>query len=492
MPQAAVNRVTYRTIKETTPGTTPASPVFKSHRWNQGGPTANPQFVESGEVISDRMTNDIVYVGKEIGGDVGAELAFEAFPDQIDSALCAARSVTAYREGTQITAASATPATSYTVTNVAAQKAFAQYQLIKATGFAQAANNRIFAAATGSNSTTVAAAAGGAAETPGVNARLKVIGIEGASADITATASGLSATTLNFTTVGCFYVGQWVKIGGNVVSKQFGTAANNGWARISAVGTTTMTFDILPTGWAVDAGAGKLIRIYTGDFIQNGTSIVTFTVEREFADIARYDYHAGVAVNTFGISMGTKAIVTAQFGYIGLTYTPPAAARFASATSRDGQTAPLCNTSSHIAQMRLGGVVVAGPNYISQLSFNLSNNLEALPYVGSDAYIGYNMGEQKFEGSLQCYFGDEALLTAVYAGTTFSLDLVVAGDDGSGNKYGFVIDIPKVKYAGGNPEVGAKNAVITQTLPIRALRAEPVVGGTKYHLSLTMFESVGA
>ena len=76
---------------------------------------------------------------------------------------------------------------------------------------------------------------------------MKVVGFQAASGDITATATGLGSTSLDFTTLG-LAVGQWIKIGGSATADKFATAALNSTARITAIAATALTLDHLPHG----------------------------------------------------------------------------------------------------------------------------------------------------------------------------------------------------------------------------------------------------
>ena len=58
---------------------------------------------------------------------------------------------------------------------------------------------------------------------------VKVVGFQGATGDVTATATGLGSTLLDFTTLG-LSAGQWIWVGGDTSGVKFATAACNGWA----------------------------------------------------------------------------------------------------------------------------------------------------------------------------------------------------------------------------------------------------------------------
>ena len=134
--------------------------------------------------------------------------------------------------------------------------------------------------------------------------RLKVVGFQGASGDITATAGGLGSTSLDFTTLG-LAVGQWIKVGGTAAGDRFATAGLNDWARIVAISANALTLDNKPSGWTTDAGTSKTIKVWFGDYIKNGVTKTALTLEKGFLgqDTPTYIALRGMTVNTFEMSM---------------------------------------------------------------------------------------------------------------------------------------------------------------------------------------------
>lgn len=86
-------------------------------------------------------------------------------------------------------------------------------------------------------------------------------GVIGSSGDLVAVSDGITSTSMNFTADARFAVNKIIYIGGSADWDSFGTAANNGAARISAVAANKITLTDLPAGWAADTGSGKTIRI---------------------------------------------------------------------------------------------------------------------------------------------------------------------------------------------------------------------------------------
>lgn len=79
MTDSSLRRHAY--IAEVTPGTTPATPVFKKMRVTGGGLTNNDSFVVSEEMRPDRNVPDAILVGRDYAGDFPFEFSYGGFFD---------------------------------------------------------------------------------------------------------------------------------------------------------------------------------------------------------------------------------------------------------------------------------------------------------------------------------------------------------------------------------------------------------------------------
>src|SRR6185295_9915476 len=147
----------------------------------------------------------------------------------------------------------------------------------KAEGFTNAANNQLFRVASSSATTIVGTALSLTAETaPPGTAKLKVVGFQGAAADLVATSTGLTSTLLNFTTLG-LSVGRWIKIGGTATADKFVPAAATtvvGRAIIVAGGTGGTPGAVTVTG---TTGTGTKFQA-TGTISAGGVLVGALTI----------------------------------------------------------------------------------------------------------------------------------------------------------------------------------------------------------------------
>jgi hypothetical protein len=269
------NRLRLAYVEESTLGTTPASPAMRLVRATGESLNFDIGNTESKEIRADRQTTDLIQVDAKSSGGINFELSFPTVRTALEDFLSASLFASGWSnmpEKFNATADSsitdvADATDTYTVD--AGGTAFKAGHLVRTQGFTNAANNALFKVASSTATTVVMAGTPTLTNepVPPAGARLKVVGFEGASGDVTATATGLGSTALDFTTLG-LSAGQWIKIGGGSAGTEFANVpANNNFARISAVAANALTLDNRPSGWGVDNGAGKTIRIWAGDIV---------------------------------------------------------------------------------------------------------------------------------------------------------------------------------------------------------------------------------
>jgi hypothetical protein len=469
------NRIAQGIAQETTYGVIPTTPAFEPMRITQSGLQFKPKTGTSDEIRSDAQLTDLILLGMDANGQVGYELSYGTLDSAIASALRSAwqakpviLNITA---DTSITDAGTT-ANTYAV--AANGTNFKLGHLCRATGFTNSANNQIFRVASSTATTVVGTALALTAEpVPPAGSQLQVIGFQGASADLAATTVGgnaLTSTALDFTTLG-LVVGEWVKIGGTAVGEQFATAGNNDLCRISAIAATRLSFDIVPAAWATDAGTGKTLKVWLGDYIRNGTTPLSHTIERRYLDHSpvTYEYFRGMGYNTleFDAQPEDKFKVLANFiGQDVVTQTT----RTAGATDLTATTSAVLNTSANVGTLYEGGAVLPGKNYVMSAKITINNNVRSQPGIGYIGGVGLGWGEFNVQIALGTYFGSKAVYDKVVNNTKSSFMLAVKRPDE--NNRTILFDCPRLKYADGGPSVGGKNQDVMANLTAQVLMHE--------------------
>lgn len=476
----STNRVKHSKVREATFNVIPTNPVFNTMRVTSSSLNSSPRYQETNEIRSDRQVSDTIQVGLAAAGDVGLEVSFQTMDDHFEEALQG----TWQLKPNLINTASNTPisALSATTATVAAGgAAFPARTICVLQGFPTAANNNVgFVVASSTATTIVFPSATFIAETLAIpiGAYIKAVGFQGASGDITATSTGLASTALDFTTLG-LVVGEWVKVGGTAAITRFATVADLGMARISAITAHALTFDILPTGWGVDAGAAKTISVFTGDVLRNGSAVITSTIERQYTDQATpsFEYLSGLAVDRLTLTLNAQTMANATIAYMGSS-TISQTSRIAGATDIAAPTTAVFNTSSNLFGAIEGGVPLIGPNFAMSLTLSIANNLRPQIALSNLAPVGIGNGEFNLTLSLNFYFGDTVIYSKLLNNTLSSFAFHLRDTLGENPALAqYMFDVPAMRYLSGAPPVTGKNADVMMNVTAQAILS-PTLGYT--------------
>lgn len=485
------NRTKVGMVEEVVPGTTPATPAFENLRVTAVSLAYAKQTATSKELAADRQITDLITLGFQAGGDIPQEASYGAIDSELRGALFSEWVWSSVRANTIASNISAVSATAYTLLASDGTQyksgVFAQYMMVLSSGFVAAGNNRTVIAGAASSGTSIVITAGVVDAAPAATARVKQIGFQGPSADLVAIAGGiptqgLTSTLLDFTTMG-LDLGEWVYVGGPGAGTAFATAATKGFCRISSVAAHTLLFDIVPAGWAADVGTGKTVQVYTGDYIRNGTTKRSYTVELQYQDIAtpEFEYYTGMYINTFEFSINAQSILNTKANFLGFNAVNQTA-RFAGATDIAAPTNDVMNASANVGFLYENGAPVAGPNFVLGASFSINNQLRRNTAVGSAGTVAVGAGQFKVEGDLNMYYGNNAILQKIRASTASGYAAAVIGPVGT---QAYLVDLPRIKYADGNPTVPGIDTDRMLDAKFQALK-HATLG---YTMSMTRFEA---
>jgi hypothetical protein len=450
-------------VKEVTYDTLPTTPAFKTLRVTGANLTFAPVVGESKELRTDRMIGDAIRLGNDVGGSLPLEFSFRSLDDLFEYALqnLWVRPPVRDNNGTAASEITSVVVTTgvYNILTTGATNTdnhfglFKVGQLVRAAGFLNAANNGLFRASAATATSVTLGNVSVAEASPAAAARLKVVGFRGAAGDLTATATGLGSTALDFTTLG-LQQGQWLKVGGSVAGEQFATAANNGWVRVNGTITATaLPLDNLPAGWSVDAGAAKTITVYYGDFIKNGTLEQTMAIEQQYQDLVtpEYDYLTGMAVDDLMLAIKSRSVIDASVTFMGASATNTTV-RAAGATDIAAPTNDVISASANVGQIQDNGVSLVGKAAVISCDLTLKNGKRRVPAVGVMGNADDASGAFRVEGKLAMYYGSNSIRTKILAGTASSFNTRLVDASAPVNSRGYVIDCPRIKYTSGNPQ----------------------------------------
>lgn len=481
------NRLRMTWCDELTPGVLPENPRMRTVRLTGESLQYKPVFVQSEEIRADRMNSDPIKVNVQSQGAVNGELSFppdgSPFFSWLRSLLSAPWTLRPSRDNDGAAGSVISDVAGATgVVTVVAGAAFAAGHLVRLSGFAEAANNGLFAITTGSATVPAVGADKLVDEAaPPATARIAVVGFEGAAGDIKTVADGITTTALDFTTFG-LKVGQWIKIGGTGAAFRFDAEGLNTFARVVAVSANKITLDNLPVTWAANAGAGKTIRVFYGDTIRNGVDLFTGTLERGFMSQAQPTY---IVQSSMAVGQGEFTFEAEQIAKWVMTF---------SGTTGDQSTVSLDDTPDpetsnpvmaaavNVGRIAENGVAVGGPNFVQSFKLTVNNNLRMINAIRSDDKVGpVAIGQGSFDVQVEVttYFGSNALLSKLFAGTPTNISTRIEKDSQA-----LIFAVPRYVYTDGAVSAGGKNQDVMLPLTGQASK-DPL---TNAHLIVDRFE----
>ena len=192
-----------------------------------------------------------------------------------------------------------------------------------------------------------------------------------------------------------------------------------------------------------------LCGTWSTDVLKAGTTRRSFTVERTFQDITQYMRYTGCEVNTMSISIAPNSMIGVSFGFIGKDQS---IARTGIASSTYSTLTDTCQFDSFTATINEGGSPIA---LVTEMEVTLENGIEPQFVVGSSTTLRPSIGRCNVTGSITVYLEDQAMLTKFQNETESSLDITMTDPDGNT----FQIEIPKLKYNSGQPDVSGEGSV---------------------------------
>lgn len=465
-------------VTESTVGTTPGSPNMKRVRFTSESLKIDQTFEQSEEITGDRIIKEFIPVGIGVSGGINWELSHGGFfDDAFESAMLSTFTKMPERDndGTADSVITGVTSVDDTFTFADTGADFAQFHLVRTTGFTESANNSLFTLTSGSGTTAVIGAGGTLTDeaAPAADARIKVIGFAAASAaDVQADATGLVSTTTDFTTFG-LTVGQWLKIGGSNSANKFATTANNTFVRVKSIAANDLDFDYLPSGWSTDAAAGVTLYVFTSDYIEVGSTIKSFSMEKVFTGQGTPDFisYAAIVMNGLNIQADAQSRLTGSFDVIGFTGAESTTALDASPAA--APTNLIMNTSTNIGRLLENGSDQASPVWIESASLGLNNNLLPVTALANKPAVDYISGDAALTVNLSASFGNKDIYERFLDNTDSSFAFAA-----SRNGKGYVFDVHSMTYTDGNVAAGGRN---------QRVNAEMTAQGKQHSTSGKMF-----
>lgn len=202
---------------------------------------------------------------------------------------------------------------------------------------------------------------------------------------------------------------------------------------------------------------GALFGSWTDDVLSAGTTVNSYTIERQFADITQYGLFTGVMVNGMTIEIPANVMVTGTFNLVGKDATYSGATRDATANASQTES-PFDSFTGTIEE---GGVSIA---IVTALTIKLENGVDPKFAVGTSSASDKIVGRSNVTGTVTAYFENLTLLNKFINETGSSIKVTL--EDSSGNTQEHYL--PNIKYTGANNPASGEGE-ITLTMPFQAL-----------------------
>jgi len=442
-------------------GVIPTNPVFEILRVTGSGLAYTKTTATSKELRADRRVTDVITMGFEAGGDIPQEASYGACDTVLRGTLMSEWVWASVRRNTAAQTANISAVSSTAITCAASAGtvdvtgAFKQYMLIACSGFAAAGNNRTVVAGSASSATSIVITSGVTDASPQIGARVKQIGFQGPSGDLVAVAGGLgtqglTSTTLDFTTMN-LAAGMWVYVGGPTSGVAFATAGTKGFCRILSVAAHTLLFDVVPPNWAADAGASKTVNVYVGDYLREGTTRRSYTIELQYQDLAvpEFEYYSGMVPTSLALTAQAKTVLGVKTTFMGVT-AADSTTQASGATYTAAPTNDIMTGASNVGFVYEGGAPTPGANFVLGADLTITNNLRRNIALGSLATVDIGVGQLLVSGELNMYYGSNAILTQIRNSTASGYAVQFMDNNGT---QALLLDCPKIKFNDGNPTV---------------------------------------
>lgn len=197
---------------------------------------------------------------------------------------------------------------------------------------------------------------------------------------------------------------------------------------------------------------------WTADTLKAGVERRSFTVQRNFADLAGDSFHVftGCEIDSLSLEIAPNAKVTGSFAVVGQSFVAQGSTQGAVAAANTNET-----LDSFTGALLEGGSPIA---IVTGINLSIENGLEPRFVVGKKETILPQIGRSNVSGEITAFFESSALLDKFVNETESSLELQLVDLDGNG----YTITLPRIKYNSGATPVQNEGA-ISLTIAFQAL-----------------------
>jgi len=346
---------------------------------------------------------------------------------------------------------------------IAADVAWQENTLLFGSGYANSANNGLHVVGTGSSTVSINVGSTLVTETAPTGANLEVCGVRATDIDIAGATSYTASTGFTLTTGGDI---DWTVTGLTAGQFVYIVGATSGYARIKSISATVLTLDKKGSS-ILDQSTTTTISVYYGPYIRNvdvddaSYSERSYSFEGSYKDLGgagvdEYEYAKGNYCNSMAINMPLADKATVTFGFIGTDTDDPTTSRKPGpSTALDPSQTTAFNTSSDFARLRITNTDESGlTTDFKDMTLTLNNNVSPEKVLDTLGAKYMNTGNFDVDISTTVLFSDSAVVDAIRANTTVTMEVGLFNADG-----GMVLDIPEMTIGDGTKDFPVNESI---------------------------------
>jgi len=206
---------------------------------------------------------------------------------------------------------------------------------------------------------------------------------------------------------------------------------------------------------------------WTADVLKTGLVKRSFSIEKEFTDIAKFVLFKGMRVGQWSLSMAFGSIVTGSFTFAGTDVVVSGTSAVGAGSTNAATTTEVLNASTDISNVKIDGV--ATNVCIQSLTLDVNANLREQTCIGKAAPTDQNTGSSSISGTMEVYASAESfdLYGVSLSNSTVEIEYTVT--DGV-NSYTFLI--PNARLSGDTPMIGGLDTDVMHTITFNAYADE--------------------
>ena len=246
-----------------------------------------------------------------------------------------------------------------------------------------------------------------------------------------------------------FTAGDVITIGGFIGAP--GVLLNKSYV-ISTISANKHTLTIGIGSVATAKAAGDPVTIRRDPTLKAGTTSRSFSIERTFNDISKYQQFTGCIINSLSLSVKPNSIVTGEFGML---------ARGAYSTSTPWDSTPTASQTNSPFDSFTGAIAEGGTamGFVTAIDLKVDNGGTPTYVIGDDQTPAIPLGRSNITGSLDVYFANLTMLRKFEDETESSLEFYLGSGLTGAKSYRFYL--PRVKYGSGdNPATDEKPIIL--------------------------------